>query len=486
MADNFSFERFFYKENNSLPFIIANMILIIFIIVLLFIISLDQSKALSMVLGYFLILYAFYTMGRWVCISFGIIYNFLILGLMLTALKNPSLLWGYLFMMLASIGLIYQSISYMDDIEEQDNMMEIKEIQFLKDMNDTKEDIDKKRNTIRANEIRIENYNLLNTIARKLSSTLNRIEIKKIISNAMSQIAGSKKIDFQLIMWDEDAQAYFPVETENTDYGVTKIYNKDPFDEWILKNKFTLLIKNINEDFRFKTLEKEGLNFKSMVAVPLVEDKRIIGILKFMTEEADVFNTEDARLFNYLGDVCTTAVENVILYKKTLQLAINDGLTGLYIRRYFLEKLEEEIRRSKQNGSTFSFLMIDLDHFKECNDTYGHLAGDSVLKELGGYLVNFVRDVDIIGRYGGEEFAIILPDTSLNGARFVAERIRADFEKQQLKISEEKSIKLTLSIGGVEFKKDHKLMEIVNMADKALYHSKANGRNKVTFWEDIS
>ncbi len=486
MSDSFSFEKLFYKENDSIPFIVANIILIAFITVVLFIIALDPRKALIMILGYFLIVYAFYTMGKGICVIYGIIYNFFILALMLTAHKNASALWGYFFIMVSSIGLIFQVISYINEIEEEKSLIEIKETEFLKEMNDTKKNIEKNRNMMEGNETRIENYNLLNKIAQKLSSTLRRTDIVKIISTEMSRIAGNKKINFQVIIWDEDAQAYFPVETDNIEYGTMKIYKKDAFDEWIFTNKFTLLIKNIDEDFRFKMLEKEDLKFKSMVAVPLVEEKKIIGILKFMAEEANVFDTEDARLFNYLGDVCTTAVENAILYKKTEDLAIKDGLTGLFIRRYFIEKLEEEVRRARQSGSTFSFLMIDLDHFKECNDTYGHLAGDSVLKDLGTYLGSFVRDVDIIGRYGGEEFAIILPDTSLNGARFVAERIRADFEKHQLKISDEKTIKLTLSIGGVEFKKDHKLMEIVNMADKALYYSKGNGRNMVTFWEDIN
>jgi diguanylate cyclase (GGDEF)-like protein len=211
----------------------------------------------------------------------------------------------------------------------------------------------------------------------------------------------------------------------------------------------------------------------------------MIGILKFHSPKSNFFDNDDARILNYLGDLCTAAVQNSLLYLKTKDLAIKDGLTGLYMRRYFIEKLDEEIKRVKQLSTTFSFLMVDIDHFKECNDTYGHLFGDKVLRILGEFLKDNLRDVDIIGRYGGEEFAIILPNTNLNGANFVAERLRSNFEKLVIKVNENEGRKVTLSIGGVEYKKDMKLMEVINCADKALYHSKETGRNKVTFWEDI-
>jgi diguanylate cyclase (GGDEF)-like protein len=293
-----------------------------------------------------------------------------------------------------------------------------------------------------------------------------------------------------LLILNQESGLFVPAVNEKlTDTmirGTVKIYKKDPFDDWIMANKFTLDIKDVEHDFRFNDLKRESIKFKSMTAIPLVENIRVIGILKLFSEEPSAFNSDDVRLLNYLGDLCSIAVQNSILYQQTKDLAIRDGLTGLYIRRYFIERMDEEIRRAKDAGVALSFLLIDIDHFKDCNDTHGHLFGDKVLKLLGEFLRDDLRDVDIIGRYGGEEFGVILPSTNANGARFVAERLRLSFSKHIINVNENEGIKLTLSIGGVEYAKGIRLMEMINKSDKALYHSKETGRNKVTFWEDIS
>ncbi|HRU39603.1 MAG TPA: sensor domain-containing diguanylate cyclase, partial [Candidatus Goldiibacteriota bacterium] len=314
--------------------------------------------------------------------------------------------------------------------------------------------------------------------------------ILNIISEAVAEMIAKPGVNFSLLVYNDETGMFVPaVEDSHQDIivgGSVRIYKKDPFDEWIILNKFTLFIKDISDDFRFKNIKKEHFKFKSMVAIPLIEGKKVIGMLKFFSEQPGAFDKEDARLLNYLGDLCTTAVQNSILYQKTKDLAIRDGLTGLYARKYFMEQLDEEVRRSKETGTPLSFILIDIDHFKNCNDTYGHLFGDKVLRLLSEFLRENLRDVDIIGRYGGEEFAVILPNTARNGCRFVCERLRENFSKLIINVNENEGIKLTLSIGGVEMAKGFKLMEIINKADKALYYSKENGRNRVTFWEEIS
>ncbi len=168
---------------------------------------------------------------------------------------------------------------------------------------------------------------------------------------------------------------------------------------------------------------------------------------------------------------------------KLRELAIRDELTGLHNHRYFQDQLETEITRCRRYGHPLSLLLLDLDFFKKVNDTYGHPAGDHVLREVGNTLGNLIRTSDTVARYGGEEFAVILPETATTGGKVLAQRIRRGIE--QLKISFEKqSIPVTTSIGlsctdmiDGEMSKT----EIISRSDQALYKAKHEGRNRVAF-----
>lgn len=165
-------------------------------------------------------------------------------------------------------------------------------------------------------------------------------------------------------------------------------------------------------------------------------------------------------------------------YRILLKEAITDGLTDLYDHKYLILRLEEEIERSKRYLRPLSFLMIDIDHFKEYNDAFGHLAGDTVLIELAGALKGSCRKVDTVARYGGEEFAIILPETKKHSAVILAERLRKRIE--MMKVREDRGV--TISIGAAFFdgvNADFTKEAFIKMADEALYKAKSMGRNKV-------
>ena len=157
------------------------------------------------------------------------------------------------------------------------------------------------------------------------------------------------------------------------------------------------------------------------------------------------------------------------------RLSVTDGLTGLANHRFLLQRLKEEGVRSNRNNHPFSVLMADVDHFKNYNDTFGHPAGDEVLKKVGAIMRDAIRTMDCAARYGGEEFAIVLPETTADGAQQVAERIRAriaaeDFPGRQI----------TLSIGVAEFPTDADLPQaVIAVADAALYEAKRGGRDRV-------
>ncbi len=169
------------------------------------------------------------------------------------------------------------------------------------------------------------------------------------------------------------------------------------------------------------------------------------------------------------------------LYKRMQELSITDSLTGLFSRRHFLDRFKEELRRSKKFKYTFSFLMVDIDKFKTFNDKYGHLTGDAILREVAKTVKETIRQIDFVGRYGGEELSVILVETDKEQACFAAERIRRAIEVKDIKAYDEE-LKVTISIGLATFSDDGStLEELIEGADKALYMAKDAGRNKVKY-----
>lgn len=171
--------------------------------------------------------------------------------------------------------------------------------------------------------------------------------------------------------------------------------------------------------------------------------------------------------------------KRIDLYQKVLQLAITDALTGVYVRRHFLERCNEELARARHQNLSLAILMLDIDHFKDINDRFGHLVGDVVLKEIARLITSNLREIDLLARYGGEEFVIALVDTPLDMAVVVAERIRKTIETTPVYAYDE-TIRATISIGVAVYPKDSALLDgLIGAADKALYKAKQKGRNQV-------
>ncbi|MBI4308693.1 MAG: GGDEF domain-containing protein, partial [Candidatus Omnitrophica bacterium] len=186
---------------------------------------------------------------------------------------------------------------------------------------------------------------------------------------------------------------------------------------------------------------------------------------------------KDKEKFDILGAQFALAYRRIKLYKEIETLAITDASTGVYTRRYFLERFEEEIKRAQARKTAVSFLMLDVDHFKKVNDQHGHLTGDEVLAQIGGALKESVREIDIAGRYGGEEFCVVLPETDAAGAMLVAERIRKSVAKKAIK-AYDATLHVTVSTGIASFPADGKLPEeLIDKADWSLYRAKSQGRN---------
>jgi diguanylate cyclase (GGDEF)-like protein len=197
-------------------------------------------------------------------------------------------------------------------------------------------------------------------------------------------------------------------------------------------------------------------------------------------QKANSYNYDDLNLLSTLANHAAISIINAQLYEKTHNLATTDGLTGLYTHRTYQEKLEEEIQKAKRYRTNLALIMVDTDHFKEYNDTYGHPEGDILLKDICKLLKSYVRKTDIVCRYGGDEFTIILADLDKKKAIDKAKTIR---EAIQLRFNQ-REVKITASLGVACFPEDAKSkQEILTKVDELLYTSKRGGRNKVTFLE---
>ena len=188
----------------------------------------------------------------------------------------------------------------------------------------------------------------------------------------------------------------------------------------------------------------------------------------------------DIQMLSVVARSAALALENAELHKRTEELTINDELTDTFNYRYFVQKLQEEKRRATRYNLPLSLVMVDIDWFKNLNDTYGHEAGNIVLRELSVIIKQCIRDVDIFARYGGEEFVIILPQTPLSEASRIGERIREQVEKTIIHAGKAGNLKITVSAGVSSYPENGRSQEeLVSVADQALYRAKGEGRNLV-------
>ncbi|MCC6160158.1 MAG: diguanylate cyclase [Deltaproteobacteria bacterium] len=228
------------------------------------------------------------------------------------------------------------------------------------------------------------------------------------------------------------------------------------------------------------------MRYQSVLALPLEYRGRVEGTVSFFWERPNAFNDYTVRLFESLMILTAVAVNDARLYEQMEQLATTDSLTELTNRRAFNTALTGEIARHERTRAGLSLILLDIDHFKRVNDTYGHPAGDEVLRAVAAAIRGEIRNVDTAARWGGEEFAIVLPSTTPPGARKFAERLRKKIAGLDVPVEGGRRIRVTISLGIAGIPQDaENLGGLVEAADAALYHSKESGRDRVTWASEI-
>ena len=317
---------------------------------------------------------------------------------------------------------------------------------------------------------------------RIMGGNLNLATLSNELLSMLNKAIGTSRS--YLLLRDSESQSFlvqfeYP-KTKDIKSITSVMFNPDsPIINWLDQKEMHLTIEKIDTLPQFKALwtdEREKLaEMEVQILFPLKNKGKLIAVLCLGPKhKGRKYYAEDISVVDRITSEAGTIIENAQLYAFAMEKVNIDGLTGLYNHRHFHERLEEEIARSSRSRKGFSMIMADIDIFKTYNDIYGHLAGDRALRKAGQYIVFSIRATDQAFRYGGEEFAIILPDTSTEEAYIVAERIRKTIEAKTSICS----MPLTMSLGIAGWPDDGIMREeLIRAADNALYRAKYRGRN---------
>lgn len=364
------------------------------------------------------------------------------------------------------------------------SQINIQKEEYFEKANLLKGELDKEWKAIESFRKKIVSYSQLKDLTEKLSMSLTLSETSQTLSSEVSNFFGHRDITVILYLFHSQTGQLGISSSQKGQMQVNiKSKNGDMFDQYVVKTLQPLLIEDTKKDFRFdveKDITEESRVIRSLISAPLLIGKKALGILRVDSTQPEHFVQEDLRFLLTITDLASVAIENAQLYERIEDLAIRDSLTGLFLRRHMLERLDEELKREMRNRGSLSFLMIDLDYFKKYNDQFGHVAGDIVLKTVAKIIQgSFNQPGNLVCRYGGEEFCVILPNCTKENARKMAEEVRRLIERQKI-ILRRQETSITISVGISSFPKDAKMKEeLIYKADHALYRAKEQGRNRV-------
>ena len=323
------------------------------------------------------------------------------------------------------------------------------------------------------NKKKISGFAILREITRMVNSSL---EIRQIMTEIIRFIVENKFADTCSVVTLKPVRRYTISESSLPKHYTAfemKIINE------VIKDKKTRGIPNISKDKRFNS--KSNFNvYNSLITIPIVNKYEVLGTLNLYSQNIEAIK-QHLEIFSIIADQAGIALANANQYQIMKTSANTDKLTGLYNRRYFMDVLDQEVARSRRFSHPISVAMLDIDHFKNYNDTNGHPKGDKLLTEMADIIKSAVRDVDTVGRYGGEEFIVVFPEIKPNEILSAADRIVKTVAKNKFFNGEaQPKGKVTISLGLLTCM-DASLSpaELIKQADEALYQAKRTGRNKL-------
>jgi diguanylate cyclase (GGDEF)-like protein len=312
------------------------------------------------------------------------------------------------------------------------------------------------------------------------------LEPRKIIELIMAKVQELIPSEaWSILMLDEEKQELtfeLALGEKGKDVAVFRVKVGEGIAGWVAQTGEPTIVNDTSKDPRFARRFDASTQFqtKSVLCAPLISRGRTIGVVQVINKQGGKFTQADLELLLTLVEPCAIAIENAILFQRTEQLTITDDLTRLFNSRYLNLYISREIKRCKRHGIPLSVIFLDLDGFKGVNDAYGHLAGSRTLTEVGGILVEAVRESDILARYGGDEFVVVLPETPPSGALVIAERIRKAIESHSFLKDQGLEARISASFGIASYP-DHALTPegLIQKADQAMYRVKERDKNGI-------
>ncbi len=317
------------------------------------------------------------------------------------------------------------------------------------------------------------------SICAEINNLLDIEKIANVILSKVTEIIRVNRASLLVMGGDQYACDYAQTDFLNTLKINLVLKKESSLVAWLDKNAGLITIEAIGRDGEISAAEVEGLESAGVsLLCPVKTQERLVAVLALSEmQDNKKFTPSERGFLMHLCRSAATVVENALMYKQAKQQANTDELTGIYNQNYFHQRIEQEIARSTRFGEIFTVLFLDVDNFKQFNDASGHLAGDQILKNIGQFIRNNLRESDLCFRYGGDEFAVVLPKTPLDGSRIVAQRILDGVPK----LNAASGLPLTVSLGIASWPTDGVLKhDIIHSADAALYHSKHKGKNCIS------
>lgn len=329
----------------------------------------------------------------------------------------------------------------------------------------------------------LQELTIFHDVAKALTSSL---DLDSILQTIMEKMAEYFRPDtWSLLMVDEERdELYFAIAVGTASDALKNVRLKvgEGIAGWVAKHGERLVVPDVMNDPRFAKRIDDMTKWetRSIVCVPVRSKHRVLGVIQLVNIDMQSFNDQEVFFLQSLCDYAAIAIENARSVEKIQELTITDDCTGLFNARHLYKTLETEVYRSARFGYEFTVLFIDLDHFKQVNDTHGHLIGSKLLNEIGYLIKAQLRLIDYAFRYGGDEFVVLLPQTGKDAALFVARRLRDSLRGSAFCSEEGLNLNVRASIGLATYPHDAKTPhDVIRQADEMMYLVKNTTRDNI-------